>query len=272
MSWRLQRKKRFTIFDIVDTVVQASGQTTQAHSMERRTELRRLQQQLRRNKKPLALSTSVHDTGLMILSFSDGLDGCLRAFLAREWDKMTTRQHERRGEAPLEPLAQPDDFRARAWLDIIRDRYEAWSMDDEISLITGTWPSPSRVQRAIEMVQNFRVKSWVVQQNEKGIAPSGPAVWRQRCVLHRRDESGSISEWREKTRAQRRRCQTWLQHWTFAQRIKKGQFKVGPALSEPVVRIKASSEMLSPVTARCPRLQMFFLASATKVYMSLCQN
>ena len=145
--------------------------------MERINEVRRLQQQMRRQKKPLALSTSAHDVGLMILSYSLGAEDCLRAYLAREWEKKSKRRRENEPDGPLEPLAQPETFAASSWLEIIRLRFRAWSLDDEIAVITGRWPTASRVRRAKEIVESFRVRSWVTEQNQKGVAPSGPAVW-----------------------------------------------------------------------------------------------
>ena len=213
--------------------------TDTASGMERKNEVRRLQQQLRRRKKPLALSTSTHDIGVMILSYSLGAEDCLRAYLAREWEKKSKRRREKDPDGPLEPLAQPEAFAATSWLEIIRERFRAWSLDDEVALITGSWPSPCRVQRAKEMVGSFRLRSWVSEQNQKGVAPSGPAVWRQHCLLHRRDESGTISAWRSKSKSQRRSAQNWLQRWRLSEQILKGQFKAGPALSEAVVRSKA---------------------------------
>ena len=217
--------------------------------MERRNEVRRLQQQLRRRKKPLALSMSTHDVGVMILSYSMGVEDCLRAYLAREWEKKSKRRRENDPDGPLEPLAQHEAFAATSWLEIIRERFRAWSLDDEVALITEGWPSPWRVMRAKEIVESFRLRSWVSEQNQKGVAPSGPAVWRQHCLLHRRDESGTISAWRSKSKSQRRSAQNWLQRWRLSEQILKGQFKAGPALSEAVVRSKAKHDCVIAVAA-----------------------
>ena len=211
-----------------------------------RNEVRALQQQLRRAKKPPALSASVYEVGLMILWCTNCCEVMLRTYLEGEVFKL---KHPRLcatgASRPVDTCRVVDSDVLAQWHSFICDRYKTWSIDDEINVLFGHWPPAHRLQKAEELTRSLKVKAWVATQNAKGYAPSGPAIWRQYKILSREGRGETLYAWRHKNRMQRKSAGNWVQKWKCRHGVTRGHFKTGPALNLEEARSKATGEKFS---------------------------
>ena len=127
------------------------------------------------------------------------------------------------------------------WLNGILPRWRRWSVDDEVSTLTAHGPHLKRLYRAKLFCAQAEVKTWVTAQNQKGVAPSGPAMCHFMAACEARRHGRALSgASRPLSRKVQRRCKQWLRRWRLRGILQKGRFKDGVALQLSDARFKAA--------------------------------
>lgn len=144
---------------------------------------------------------------------------------------------------PHELLQAPGLFQGipATWLNGILPRWRRWSVDDEVSTLTAHGPHLKRLYRAKLFCAQAEVKTWVTAQNQKGVAPSGPAMCHFMAACEARRHGRALSgASRPLSRKVQRRCKQWLRRWRLRGILQKGRFKDGVALQLSDARFKAA--------------------------------
>ena len=165
----------------------------------------------------------------------------LRRAYALSWSRRVQKGQFARD--PHELLQAPGLFQGipATWLNGILPRWRRWSVDDEVSTLTAHGPHLKRLYRAKLFCAQAEVKTWVTAQNQKGVAPSGPAMCHFMAACEARRHGRALSgASRPLSRKVQRRCKQWLRRWRLRGILQKGRFKDGVALQLSDARFKAA--------------------------------
>ena len=84
-------------------------------------------------------------------------------------------------------------------------------MDDEVAVLTAASPKLKALERAADFARGERLVEWLSTQNEKAIAPSGPALARARTKAFASSGRAAGRQIASSDRKQRKREVEWVQ-------------------------------------------------------------
>ena len=210
-------------------------------------ELRRLRRERKRLlQKEDEPSEADLDTALLVVWHSMGDLRLGQQYLRECRARQKRRRSSAEGHVSLSPQASakrppaPEEC-PQSWYRALENRWMAWSMDDEVAALVTVGPRETRSSRAKSFVDGAHLETYLQRQNQKGIAPRGPALLRARNAAVEPLADAARGEAASDRRKQRRRQNDWLRRWAKRRGVLRGRFKAGPGLSLEEVRAKASS-------------------------------
>lgn len=211
-----------------------------------RSEVRRLQQQERRQQKVDGISDAVLDSALLLLWHTHGNMRCMYQYLDKVAADMEWRRHRRklRVVESLSPRVKRPRDRTRVcpetWVNAVENRWSSWSLDDELSVFMADSRRMRRLQAVKDWLRGERLVEWLSGQNEKAVAASGPAIVRARDAAFGQELRPPPAATRKSRRTQRQRDLEWVRRWARRKGVLRGRFRVGPGLSLREKQVKAT--------------------------------
>ncbi len=213
-----------------------------------RLQLKRLKQVERREGSALRLSEAKLMEALLVVWRSNGnlemgLERLRRHFVAMHSERERKRQHKSLSLSA--DTTEPDEATLpEEWKAELTSRWAAWSTSDEAEAMMA---SPKKLQQARLFVVGMELKSWIQKQNSRALAPSPAAVCNQQRRLLRRWQGGKTTDAIPVVSARAKwATQKWVGRWAKAERLQRGKFKLGPALTVEQAREKASGLCVVP--------------------------
>ena len=208
-------------------------------------ELRRLRRvRARLEKEEDSPSEADLDTALLVLWHSMGDMQLGQQYL----QQCRARQKKRscpEGHVSLSPQApsrrQLTPQCPQSWYRALEARWKSWSVDDEVRALVPLGARETRSRRAKSFVEGARLETYLRSQNQKGIAPRGPALLRVHQAAVEPLADAAREEAPGERRKRRRRQNDWVRRWAKRRGVLRGRFKAGAGLSLEEVRAKAFS-------------------------------
>ena len=211
-------------------------------------EIKLLLQAQRRAQKRLepVISRSCLDSGLLLLWHTQGDMELAQWFLDKLYqDSIWSAQRCSKGRR-VASLSHVHEKKPGAetccppsWVQEWQDAWAKWNMDNDISVLMADSKRLNALKRAEAFVRGERLLHWLSRQNEKALAPSGPATAAARARAFRRagPRTDAVRTWSGRT--QRRREAEWVCRGARPCGVVRGRFTVGSGLALEEAREKA---------------------------------
>ena len=126
------------------------------------------------------------DAGLLLLWYTHGDMTLAHRYMDKLYADLQKLQRAgvRRSLGSLSPRGrskpEQDEACPASWMAAVQERWAAWSVDEEISVLMAGRTRARHLERAKGFVRGARLLNWLERQNEKALAPTGPAMSRAR--------------------------------------------------------------------------------------------
>ena len=157
----------------------------------------------------------------------------------------------------------------QSWYRALENRWKSWSVDDEVGALVTVGTRETRSRRAKSFVEGARLETYLRRQNQKGIAPRGPALLRVHTAAVEPLADAAREEPANERRKRRRRQNNWVRRWAKRRGILRGRFKAGAGLSLEEVRAKVLSVIKTAKAIKTPQPGKSFFATTS--YKNTCQ-
>ena len=220
-------------------------------------ELRRLRRvRARLQKEETSPSVADLDTALLVLWHSMGDMHLGKQFL-RECRGRQKKRSCADGDVSLSPHASarrpPAPECPQSWYRALENRWKSWSVDDEVEALVAVGAREARSNRAKPFVEGAHLEAYLQRQNQKGIAPRGPALVRVHKAAVEPLADAARDEAASEGRKRRRRQNDWVRRWAKRKGVLRGRFKAGAGLSLEEVRAKAWSVIKAAEAVKTPQ-------------------
>ena len=188
-------------------------------------ELRRLRRERTRlQKEEDSPSEADLDTALLVLWHSMGDMHVGQQYLRECRARQKKRSCPER-QVSLSPHASPRPPAPecpQSWYRALENRWKSWSVDDEVGALVTVGTREARSSRAKSFVEGARLETYLRRQNQKGIAPKGPALLRVHTAAVEPLAHAAREEAASERRKRRRRRNDWVRRWAKRRGVLRG--------------------------------------------------